>query len=261
MSIEEWRQCMEKRYDYVDVIKGIAMIFIYLGHWTTQYITGFAYLFHLQCFFLVSGFFANKQTRRSVKEWGKRNFVKLLVPYFVWVVVSFVFNNLDNAELSLNDFKKIFMEPNSIQPNYWFFPSIIAIITCYYFLRKILSEKFIVILAFFLYLLFGENPIISCTHNFLYNSDSWPVLIRVINNWIAFSSIPQYLFWYSLGSVAFPYVNRFREIRNDSYSEFKIISGVLGLLSVVLLFKGSAIQNRIGCEQLWGGGIKHVAQL
>ena len=49
----------EKRVGWIDVARGLALIFVYLGHWVTPRMAPFAYAFHLQLFFVLSGFFAD----------------------------------------------------------------------------------------------------------------------------------------------------------------------------------------------------------
>ena len=53
------------RFDFIDVSKAIAMIFIYIGHWSSVNLSSFAYSFHLFLFFMVSGFFAKKKKKES----------------------------------------------------------------------------------------------------------------------------------------------------------------------------------------------------
>ena len=120
-SRAEQSRAEQSRYKWVDVSKAIAIIFVYLGHWVTQYTEAFAYAFHLQLFFLVAGFFAVRTSNRKVCEWIPRQVRALLVPYFLWVLISFGFNNIDNVHFTNNEFLSIITNPSSMQPNYWFF--------------------------------------------------------------------------------------------------------------------------------------------
>lgn len=70
------------------------MIFVYLGHWITQYVEAFAYAFHLELFFLTAGFFAVRTSKRKGYEWIYKQVLSLLAPYILWVLISIWFNNI-----------------------------------------------------------------------------------------------------------------------------------------------------------------------
>ncbi len=125
------------RMDWVDVARAIAIIFVYLGHWSTARITSFAYSFHLQLFFIISGFFAVRQQKYGWKEFIQKQIVSLAIPLFLWAWISFVISRFDTETFFIREFKILFLEPASIQPNYWFIPAILSISIGYYILLKI----------------------------------------------------------------------------------------------------------------------------
>lgn len=70
-----------------DVLKGIGIILVVLGH-TTQnhYLSSWIYAFHMPLFFVLSGVFF-KPSIPSIRKYAKR----LLIPYVVFAVLSFVY--------------------------------------------------------------------------------------------------------------------------------------------------------------------------
>ena len=54
----------EQRYDFIDVAKAIAIIFIFIGHWASPNLRVFAYSFHFFLFFMISGFFALRMQKK-----------------------------------------------------------------------------------------------------------------------------------------------------------------------------------------------------
>ena len=72
---------MNKRIEYFDIAKGIAMLCIIAGHLENARINQFVFTFHVPLFFLVSGYFLND--RLPVKEYAKKKAKQLMIPYVV----------------------------------------------------------------------------------------------------------------------------------------------------------------------------------
>lgn len=228
----------ENRYKWVDVSKAIAMIFVYLGHWITEYLGHFAYAFHLQLFFLAAGFFAVRTSKREAKEWVSRQFHCLLLPYLVWVLISFCIKNIDNTEFSNTYFYTIITNAKEMQPNYWFFPAFIAVSTTYYLLYKVTKRPVIVfIISVFMHFLLGEVSVIPVEYNVFNNVESWPSILKIINNWFGIASVPQWLFWYSLGAIVFRKVEVFLDMKKMRPLLFYLMGGGLSIFSMFLFFK------------------------
>lgn len=81
------------RVDSLDIMKGIAILLMILGHSLPPSgiggaIHGFIYSFHMPLFFIVSGYFYRK---RSPMEQIKKDFFGLLLPYMVFCVVLTIY--------------------------------------------------------------------------------------------------------------------------------------------------------------------------
>lgn len=72
----------KNRIEYFDVIKGIGIILVILGHMTrfTSFSNKAIYTFHMPLFFLVSGYFIS--FRDKYKDFVKKKATQLLLPYF-----------------------------------------------------------------------------------------------------------------------------------------------------------------------------------
>ncbi len=70
-----------ERNKHVDVARGIAMICIVLGHLGNSEINRVVFTFHVTIFFLLTGYYTS--TKTSIKDFIKRKFRTLIVPYAV----------------------------------------------------------------------------------------------------------------------------------------------------------------------------------
>lgn len=71
---------MKKRIEWVDIFKGLAIIYILIGH-TSSPINGFLYTFHVAAFFFISGY-ASLLDKSSFLSYFFRKFKRLIIPYF-----------------------------------------------------------------------------------------------------------------------------------------------------------------------------------
>lgn len=84
---------MSKRLSYIDIAKGIAMIFIVFGHTiihtpNAYSIYQYIYSFHVVLFFILSGFtYSNK---RGLKEFIFVKFKKLMTPFFIFATLFLI---------------------------------------------------------------------------------------------------------------------------------------------------------------------------
>ena len=83
------KQIEKKRCNEIDIMKGIGILLIILGHLEPEtYLMRFIYSFHLFLFFAVSGFVDERYRDRSFKEIVCQNIRRLLIPYFIWNSIS-----------------------------------------------------------------------------------------------------------------------------------------------------------------------------
>ena len=87
---------MKKRNEIIDILKGIAICLIVLGH--THFIgTQYIYLFHVAVFIIASGIFYNGKNITTLKEllsFIKKRVLRLYIPYVIINIVYLLFNNI-----------------------------------------------------------------------------------------------------------------------------------------------------------------------
>jgi len=106
-----------KRLEYADYAKAVAIFLVVLGHTHPGYLPGkdwlyldVCYAFHMPLFFIVAGFFTKARERYSPDSWRtflRRNFLALVVPYFVWGVVYMPFSYAHLGQLAYGSWMQL----------------------------------------------------------------------------------------------------------------------------------------------------------
>ena len=90
----------ERRVRELDILKGIGIMLIVLGHLEPgTYLMRFIYSFHLFIFFACSGFVGARYKNREIVGIIKENIKRLLLPYLLWCAISqiiaLIYDNID----------------------------------------------------------------------------------------------------------------------------------------------------------------------
>lgn len=136
------------RYDYIDIAKGLGILAVVWAHimlvgWSHQII----YAFHMPLFFFVSGMLFNRGKYASFGEFLKKRFVRLIVPYLIYSVLTWgvwaLFRYIRGDEVGsyfmplLQTFiaqgSGAYMVHNSAL---WFIPCLFAVEIVYYFASR-----------------------------------------------------------------------------------------------------------------------------
>ena len=81
----------EKRIEYFDIAKGIAILLVIMGHTVkSRLINHFIFSFHMPIFFLISGYFFRKKTPEICI---KQNIKRLIIPY-IFTCLGVIFFNI-----------------------------------------------------------------------------------------------------------------------------------------------------------------------
>lgn len=158
-----------ERSDLIDIVKGIGIFLVVLGHQNTV-LTQEIYSFHMPLFFFISGIFHKNYD--FYLEFIKRKIKTLMIPYFIfatslflfWFFISRNFGESSKIKVSiLENFMGIFIGAGiknisqiSWGATLWFLPCLFLITNIYYFLDKLSIKKIIginfllVIIAWFL---------------------------------------------------------------------------------------------------------------
>lgn len=228
-TISENLQLKNTRIDWIDVSKAFAIFFIYFGHWVTKNgnLEIFSYSFHLQLFFIISGFFAIKQQKNSALEFVKKQAYMILIPFAFFVVLNTVYFNLDGEktinDISLNIFSNLTDFSHSVAPELWFLPALFCVTIFYFFMFKLLRNPLVILMvAYVLYIIKVAYPDEVVSN----------ILVPFIK-FLGISSIPEYLIWYSLGAIAFPFIRSSVENLESGNSIKKNALNIIGFLLIV----------------------------
>lgn len=133
----------KKREEWCDIAKGIVIILMIIGH-MPNYIPNFVreliYSFHMPFFFIISGYWFNKD-KYVFKDFFIKKVKHLLVPYLIFSIVFFILLLLFSI-YSDNDIERwienIFIWGNGISI-LWFFMALFGAEIIYYCISKYLS--------------------------------------------------------------------------------------------------------------------------
>ena len=102
----------KQRLEYIDIIKGIGIFLVVLGHVTTnQNVYHFNYAFHMPLFFIISGMFLHDKPqfiRKQAKSLLLPYFSFGLLTYLYWWLVESRFRELPVGETFLSQFINLF---------------------------------------------------------------------------------------------------------------------------------------------------------
>lgn len=139
---------MKQRLDYVDEMKGLAILLVGLGHLFLPHTSEgqlhpcatIIYSFHMSFFFFLSGYINEKTNGISTKGMGTfigKKFRSIMMPYFFWVLVAPIFlcNHIPTDWYEVVDIFNFF--PNR---HYWFLP-VLFLFMLLYLLKYPLEKK------------------------------------------------------------------------------------------------------------------------
>ena len=214
---------MKERYKELDLMKGIGIILVYLGHnfnlhgleWNNLflYLHRITYSFHMPLFFFISGLLSNTNKEINLEKFYKGKIKRLLVPYLFINLIDFfprtLFPKLVNSEFG--GVKEVLFYGTKIS---WFVYTLFIVFIIFPFLDKYILKKD-------KYYLFG---VILVTVNYL----------KVFENIEIFSlnKVANYLLYFYIGYIVKPFYKE--KIKNGIGSKnltFFIISIVFLSLS------------------------------
>lgn len=137
----------EKRLEYYDIAKFIAIVTVIYGHCIQHYLDQnplqnpvylLIYSFHMPLFMIISGFFSNNSLKLDFKPFIQKKSLQLLLPYACWqvlsIIIKFILGDV-NAE-------------SIIRYDFWFLISLFIcslLAWCFYHLKTPYKEIFLLI--------------------------------------------------------------------------------------------------------------------
>lgn len=164
----------KKRLDYIDRMRGMAIILVVIGH-LIQYniingqdinLYSMIYSFHMPLFMFISGYVLQKFLRieNSIDSvifvWKKTR--ALLLPLFSWGIMLVIFNNSINFEL----YKKIYLSILSqiIHPQLWFLHTLFLLMVfslLFYWISFYLNKKMLILRDLIIYLVLIASIVVT----------------------------------------------------------------------------------------------------
>lgn len=160
---------MKKRDNTIDVLKGIGIILVVIGHMDTSQIGGgiisYIYSFHMPLFFWISGYLMYSSKSIKFKEFFIKKFRTIIIPYIIFFVVSIFYGHIIVRYIfkqyvivfNLKDtLKALFLSSdwlNSV-PTFnfplWFLMIFFITVIVFYFLDRIQKISIFIIVLFLL---------------------------------------------------------------------------------------------------------------
>lgn len=158
--IQKMSNEISSRSNRIDVLKGIAILLVILGHaiiGITQSLHGkemvlhggvlvlneVIYSFHMPLFFIVAGIYSEKWAALPIKRAFKSKALRLIYPYFIWSTILAVAMELakgsTNGGLGLVDLFKSPIVPFS---EFWFIYILFFIHILWYLIHKLTGNNF-----------------------------------------------------------------------------------------------------------------------
>ena len=144
----------KKRIDWIDTLRGIAMFFVVWGHCqkNNTFIRKYIYSFHIPLFFFISGLTFGESDKIPFKEYFKKKFKGLVVPYITVNVICYILwivlfkLGIISKFAYLENFLGMFYSNNKILTipcgPAWFLLSLFVIDMMFYFFKKNCKSDF-----------------------------------------------------------------------------------------------------------------------
>lgn len=136
---------MNNKRDYnIDMVKAIAVILVVVGH-IVQYICAkdtyaenlifrYIYSFHMPLFMFISGYFSFRKGKAIDLNWLKQRFIRLMIPFLVWILPFYVYNKVYLYESFGKFFFGIVKSPDA--GGLWFFEVLFLNCMCLFIAEK-----------------------------------------------------------------------------------------------------------------------------
>lgn len=216
---------MKERYKELDLMKGIGITLVYLGHvfnltilkWDTLilYLYRTTYSFHMPLFFFISGLLSNTKKEINLEKFYKGKLKRLLIPYLFINFIDFIprtlFPNLVNSKFG--GIKEVLFYGTKIT---WFVYTLFIIFMIFPILDKYILKKD-------KYYLFG---IVLIAINYL----------KIFENVEIFSleAVVSYLLYFYMGYVIKPFYNE--KIRSGFWNK-NLTFLIVSLIFLIFAYK------------------------
>lgn len=218
---------MNTRTQWIDSLKAIAIFWIYLGHFgdNGKQLYQFAFSFHVPLFFFISGLFYKKCNSISeLLSIIKNSFIKLIIPYFIFSIISLVFFSLYNNS-SVDQVKEMALQilpaiRNQIfAASLWFLPCLFSMITIYSIILLAIKNKHVIFLVCLTTFIMSTKLQLGFVPSLFFNIDS--ALL--------------YIVYYALGAYISGYI-RNRELTPENKYKYTALLLIVTISVAVFIY-------------------------
>ena len=227
---------MHTRNNYLDFIKGIAIILVIIGH-VVQYSLGvgffenplfiFIYSFHMPLFMGISGYLFYYSEKRSIGYIVKKRFEQLIVPLLIWTFIVYILILLKKPEANLTESLLLYFR--LLPREYWF-----------------------------LFILFISSLLLAFTNVYLKSWYYHLIIILLMLLIPDFSSMQLLKFMYPIFLLGFMY-NRHSSFINR-YINYVIMASVFLFIAGLYYWKTDYFIYTTGSQILYKDGV-HIEQI
>lgn len=146
---------INKREHYLDVLKGIGILFVVFGHITHVWgLRGYIWGFHMPLFFLVSGMLFDRIKYQSFSVFLKKRINGLVLPYFflafvnlgLWCVTKNHMKEVDDSTWVDQLLGIFYGNMNGAVGALWFLPALFSM-ECIFYVISFLGNRWVVLLV------------------------------------------------------------------------------------------------------------------
>jgi len=211
------------RIAWVDILKFLGIWAIYIAHFGSDAgkLATFGFVYRVPMFFFAAGFFSSKTIKEPFVSFLKKKSLQLMLPYAFFsafaLIVLTLQNNWEFAQIKTASASFVFGIRNEISAgSLWFIPTLYFVYILNYIVLKTVKSQ--------LFSLFISAGISIASLTLLPQDPS------VQPSWFMnIDSAFYYFFYFSLGVVMFPYLNKDQNSRRG-----KILAGVFALVSLAI---------------------------
>ena len=264
-----------QRYKFVDIMKGIAILLVVLGHilgafytnrkivlpldYRLLYIT--IYSFHMPVFFVIAGLFADRWTERSFKTAVAEKIKRLAIPYlffgFLLAIVKEYGGRYANTPGGLKAFMNALIVPYNL---FWFLYILFFFFVVYYIFvhfKIVHNSKFcfwiLSLILFFVHPFLPNIWILRIFSRFLVFFSSGTYMLRFLNYYkgVFYKKGLVIIFMFVIALVGYDY---FYILKRFQYANILFgITGFLGFFSVYVVSRAIEIKTDMYSPLvLWG---------
>lgn len=216
---------MQNRIKYLDIAKFIGIFCIFLGHFGSSagYAYEFVFNFHVPLFFFLSGCTESLSSDITWHKYILKNIKNILIPFYLFAIISVVIqciftNTYTGIPQDLIHILKGCIRNHFFAGGLWFLTCLFVIKIVFYFLRKLLKLKVLLLIVGFVFYLIAQlvitpKPIVN--PHMPYNIDSACYYIvfyalgyccfGIIDSFLAFDNVLKKVLGGTIGAIAFAF--------------------------------------------------------